>query len=404
MMRLLDFQVGLHADVNDFSATPSAYKRVQLIGGGDSLMPRALTKIDRNDIAALDGRGFVGLFGPLDVADVAPVTEWKGVNNNDGSAVTAAGWLAKLEQGELMSSMMGSLPTATVGAAPTVAAAGHTSTTVTFVGTAPIVGALYLFQTNLGPRIRAVTGVAALVATLSHPYTGTPTASSTIIRACQWEHNSALVNHVHLGVRAETTDVLAEFLGCAPVSWGLSVPTGGKLTSSWGFSPTDVNGFQVPASPATVYVPSGAPIVGINAEMWIGGSSFAVDGIDVSYATGNEPRTTPASRNGRLGGIAAEKRGDFTITATVRNENVLRGGVQRDSGAESLRTLLGDTLGAGALSAERDVLLVIGRAVGAATVIRIANADVTASMAAVGAMVGASITCTATRNASIGLF
>lgn len=404
MMRLLDFQVGLHADVNDFSTSPAAYKRVQLIGGGETLLPPPLMKIGRNEIAALDGRGFVGLYGPLDLVDAAPVTEWKGVNDNTGGAVTASGWLAKLEQGELMTSMMGSLPTATVGAAPTIAASGHTTTTLTFVGTAPVVGGLYLFQTTLGPRIRAVASIAGLVATMAHPYTGTPTASSTIIRACQWEWAPGLVYHTHLGIKAETPDALVEFLGCAPLSLGLSVPTGGKLSATWGFLPTDATGPIAPVSPTTTFPPSGAPIIGINAEVWVGGQSFAADNIAIAYATGNDRRGTPTSKNGRLGGIAAAKGGALTITMSVRNELAARGGVQRDTGNETLRTLLGDTLGAGALSAERDVLVVIGRAVGAATVIRFANADVNLKMAAVGAMVGGSITCTATRNASIGLF
>lgn len=404
MMRLLDFQVGLHADVNDFSVAPVTYRRVQLAGGGESLMPRALTKLDRNDLAALDGRGFVGLYGPLDLADLAPVTEWKGVNGNTGAAVTAAGWLDKIEQGELMSSMMGSLPTATVGAAPTIAASGHTPTTMTFVATAPVVGGLYMFPTSLGNRVRSVLSIVGLVATFDHPYTGTPTTGQPIIRACQWEWNPALPNHVHLGMKAETPDVLAEFLGCAPSSLALSIPTGGKLLATWGFAPTDVDGFKAPQNPTLTYPATGSPIVGINAEMWVGGSSFAVDNLAVSCATGNEPRSTPASKNGRLGGIAAEKRGAFTITASVRNEIAARGGVQRDTGAETLRTLLGDTVGAGNLSLERDVLLVIGRSVGAATVFRFANADVTGAIAPVGSLVGSSITCTATRNASVGLF
>lgn len=402
LTRLLDVQVGLSADVNDFTAKPVALRRIQLIGGGESLMPRRFTEVDRNDIAALDGRGFTHLTGPLDVADVAPVCEFKGVNSNTGAAVTAAGWLDKLEQGELMTSMMGGLPIATTGAAPTVAASGHTATTVVFVGTAPVVGELFLFQTTLGPRIRAVLSVASLTATVA-AYTGTPTNGSTIVRAARWEWAPGLANHVHLGIRAEIPDVMAEFIGCAPVSWALAIPTGGKLQSTFVFSPTDVEGFQAQLSPTTTYPASGAPIVALNSELLIGGEAFVVENLAVNYATGNEPRTTPSSRNGRLGGIAAEKRGAFTITGSIRMEPRGRGGIERNTGTETLRSILGDTAGVGAITAERDVLLTIGRAAGAACAVRFANAALTASVATVGNVAAVSFTATATRAASVGV-
>jgi hypothetical protein len=124
----------------------------------------------------------------------------------------------------------------------------------------------------------------------------------------------------------------------------------------------------------------------------------------LNVATGNEPRTSPSSENGRLGGIAADKRGGFTLTASIRNEPQARGGIERNTGTETLRTILGDVLGAGVVSAERDVLLVIGRAAGNAMAVRLPNAAVSASMAAVGSVAGVSFTATATRNASLGLF
>jgi hypothetical protein len=65
---------------------------------------------------------------------------------------------------------------------------------------------------------------------------------------------------------------------------------------------------------------------------------------------------------------------------------------------------MGDTLGAGAVSAERDVLLVIGRAAGAAMAVRLPNAALSSATAAVGSVAGVNLTFTATRNASLGLF
>lgn len=401
--RLLDFQFGLHGNLNDFTTAPSTYRRIQLVGGGESLMPRELVAIDRNDIAALDGRGFAHINGPLNVDDIAPVTEFKGVNSNTGTAVTATGWLDKMEQGELMTSLFGSLPIATL-LAPTVAASGHTSTTLTFATATPVVGELILFPTNLGPRIRQVSSVAGLIATFERPYTGTPTSAQPIIRAARWEWSPALPNHLHGGCLAESPDVLASFLGCAPVSWALAMPTGGKLMATWGFAPTDVDGFLAPLSPATTYPAAGAPIIALNSELFIGSERFFVDDLTLNYTTGNEPRTTPSSENGRMGGIAAQKRAGFTMTGVIRNELAARGGVQRDTGTETLRTLLGDVAGPGAVAAERDVLLTIGRTAGAAMAVRMPNAQLFTTMAAVGSVVGVAFTATATRSASVGIF
>jgi hypothetical protein len=404
LLRFLDVQCGLHSTVNDFTTMPTLTRRLQLVGGGETLMPRKLQDISRNDIAALDGRGFTQLYGPLDLADVAPVLEWKGVNSNTGAAVAGAAWHDKVEQGELMTSMMGALPVTTTGAAPTVAASGHSTTTLVFVGTAPVVGEMVLFQTSLGPRIRTVVSFVTLTATFDRPYTGTPTASSTIIRACRWDWAPGVANHTHVGFRAELPDVQADFVGCAPVSMALAVPTSGRLTSTFTFSPTDVDGFKATSAPTTTFPAAGNPLVGINAELFIGSESFVVDSLSLNVATGNEPRTSPSSENGRLGGIAADKRGGFTLTASIRNEPQARGGIERNTGTETLRTIMGDVLGAGAVSAERDVLLVIGRAAGAAMAVRLPNAALSAATAAVGSVAGVNLTFTATRNASLGLF
>lgn len=405
LLRFLDVQCGLHANVNDFTTMPTLTRRLQLVGGGETLMPRKLQDISRNDIAALDGRGFTQLYGPLDLADVVPVLEWKGVNSNLGAGVAGAAWHDKVEQGELMTSMMGALPVTTTGAVPTVAASGHSTTTLVFAaGTAPVAGEMILFPTSLGPRIRAVVSVASQTATLDRPYTGTPTSGQNIIRACRWDWAPGIANHTHVGFRAELPDVQADFVGCAPVSMALAVPTSGRLTSTFTFSPTDVDGFKATASPSTTFPAAGNPLVGINAELFIGSEAFVVDSLSLNVTTGNEPRTSPSSKNGRLGGIAAEKRGGFTLTASIRNEPQARGGIERDTGTETLRTIMGNTLGAGAVSAERDVLLVIGRAAGAAMACRLPNAAVSVATAAVGSVAGINVTFTPTRNASLGLF
>lgn len=406
LLRLLDVQVGLHTDANDFTSTPGALRRIQMMGGAESMMARAQTPLSRNDMQSRDGRGFAHLYGPsmLD-PPLAPQTEFKGVNGNTGAAVTASGWLDKMEQGELLVSMLGADFVATSGVAPTVAASGHTSTTlVCAAGTAPVAGEAFLFQTSAGPVLRFVTSVAGQTATLDRAYAGTPTSGSTIIRGAVIPWSPSVTAHRHLYVKAEMPDALNEFFGCAPVSWGLSIPNGGKLQSTWTFAPSSYVGPSAPVSPTPTPATAGAPIVGINTELWIGSERFLFDDLAISYANGNEDRSSPGTPAGRLGGIAAEKRGAFTITGMVRNETRSREGIQRATGTENLTTLLGTASGSGVLSATRDVLLTIGRAAGASMALRMSDADVQGVIATLGAHKAAQVTMTATRNASLAVW
>ena len=404
LMRLMDLQVGLHTDVNDFTSTPGTLRRIQLMGGADSLLARPQMALNRNDMASRDGRGFLDLYGPIGLDPCSPSTEFKGVSANTGAAVTATGWLDKLEQGELLVSMLGADFVATASAAPTVAAAGHTTTTLVCVGTAPVAGQAVLFQTSAGPVVRFVISVATLTATLDRAYSGTPTNASTVIRGAVIPWSPSVVNHRHLYFKAEMPDALVEFFGASPVSWGLTIPNGGKLQSAWVFAPSNVVGPAAPVSPTPTPAAAGTPAVGINTELWIGSERFLVDDLSVAYANGNEDRGSPGTPAGKLGGLAGEKRGAFTISATVRNETRSREGVQRATGTENLTTLLGTASGSGVLSTSRDVLLVVGRAAGAAIALRMPDANVTGAMAQLGTHLSAAVTLTATQTASLAVF
>jgi hypothetical protein len=209
-----------------------------------------------------------------------------------------------------------------------------------------------------------------------------------------------------MGAKVEVVGaMLATFVGLAPVSCALAIPTGGKLLATWAFSPSDVDGFAAPAAPTPTPPTAGTPIVGLNAVVMLGAERYFADSISVSVNTGNEARTTPASENGVAGGVQAEKRGNgVQVSFTIRNESNLRGGVERNTGTETIRTLAGDALGAGALSTSRDVLLVVGRSAGAALALRIPSADLQVAMATVGATQAITVTCTATDSASLGVF
>jgi hypothetical protein len=262
---------------------------------------------------------------------------------------------------------------------------------------------LLLFQTSAGPVIRFVSSVASLTATFPRAYAGTPTTASTVIRGAVIPWSPAVTSHRHLYLKAEMPDSLVEFFGAAPVSWGLTIPNGGKLQSAWAFSPSSITGPSAPVSPTPTPATAGTPIVGVNAEMWIGSERFLVDDLSVSYANGNEVRGSPGTPAGRLGGIASEKRGAFTISASVRNETRSREGIQRATGTENLTTLLGTASGNGVISTSRSVLLTVGRAAGAAMAIEMTDANITGAIATMGNHLAAQITMTATQTARLAV-
>jgi hypothetical protein len=321
LLRQIDVQMGLHADVNDFTTAPSTYRRIQVTGGAESLMPRRLLEISRNDIASLDGRGFVHLYGTLDLANFAPVTEFKGINSNTGAAVAAADWAAKMEQADLLTSVFGSLPVATVSAAPTVNATGHSTTTLTTSGTAPVVDDFLLFQTSAGPVIRQVQSVVGNIATFDRAYSGTPTTGSTIIRAARWRWDPSVRNHIHMGAKVEVVgSMLATFLGLAPVSCAIAVPAGGKLTATWGFSPSDVDGFAAAAAPTPTPPTAGTPIVGLNAVVMIGAERFFADNIAISINTATHDAGQRERRGRRHPGGEARQRAAGDLLHPQRDE------------------------------------------------------------------------------------
>jgi hypothetical protein len=404
LSRLLDVRFGLHS-ANDFLTMPGSLSAVQLVSGGESLMPRANTPIDRNDISAIDGRGFVHLIGPLDLADVSIGMEFKGVNANTGGAV--ADWSAKMEQANLLTSLFGAAGVATVGAAPTIAASGHGSAVLEVVGTTVVNGDFILFPTTTGTQMRqVVSGGTTTTLTLDRAYTGTPTTGATVIRGARWTLAQTLRNHLHGAFRAETGRQMSEFLGCAPVSATIGIPEGGKLTFGSTWSPTSGTMAQAPASPAFAAPTAGSPIVGLNTQLWIGGEQFVVRDASIAIATGNEPRVTSSSPHGRLGGIAGEKRGNgVVITGSLYfGDSSARGEVQRDTGTETLRTMLDAAASGNVESAARDVLLTVGAAAGRSLALRLNDADLVASVAPNGQPVMVSFTATATQNATLAVF
>ena len=405
LLRMLDVQVGLHADAADFLTAPAAYRRLRIVVGGESFLPRGMTPISRNDVAALNGQGFTDQRGPLDLAALAPVLKFRGVNANSGAAVSASGWLDKMEQGEILTSFFGALPVATTGAAPTVAGSGHTTTRLNTATTVPVAGQILMFETSAGLRVRRVASVSNTTeANFTEPYTGTPVTASTVIRAATWLWDPSIRNHTHLGFLAEDQQQQSTFLGCAPDTLAMSMDAGAQLRMTLGMMPTTATGAAAKASPSVTYPASGDPILALNGELFIGAESFLPTGMSLSMSTGNVMRATPSSPHGVLGGIGEEKRGALQLSFTLRaGTSAARGEVQRNSGVETMRTILGITDGPQAISAGRNVFLALGRGVGGALGLSIPTANLAASMATDGGHTVFSCVATATDAASLGV-
>lgn len=405
LARLLDVRFGLHA-ADDYLTLPATLRRVQLVGGGASLMPRNLTPLSRNEISNLDGVGFAHLYGPVDLADITPQMEFKGVNSNTGAAV--ADWAPKMEQADMLTSLFGVAAPATVGAAPTAAASGHTSTTIVVSSTVIENGDIIGFPsggTALEWNVRRVTtGGGTTTLGLDANYNGTPITGATIIRAARWSMQWANRNHLHGGFRVEGANHASDFLGCAPVSMALAFPEGGKVLFDSVWSPTDGGDADAKHNPATTPPTAGSPIVAINSQLFIGAERFIPRDLAFSMSTGNTPRTTPASPNGVLGGVQAEKRGAATLSFNLYfGDSGARGEVRRASGLATLPALLGRSVGAGVVSTTRTIVLQVGGAAGRSMSIHMPAADIVSTVTEAEGMTMVNVVATATNALHLGV-
>jgi hypothetical protein len=383
LLRFLDVRFGLHS-ANDFVTMPGTLGRIQLVGGHEGFVPRAHTELSRNEISSIPGVGYHHLTGPVDLAELAPQIEFKGVDSNTGAAV--ADWSTKMEQANLLTSLFGAAAPASVGAAPAVETTGHSTTVLVATTNVIADGDVLLFQTSAGPRIRqVVSGGGTVTLTFSESYTGTPTTASTIVRAARWSSDFTAWNHLHGGFRAEGNRFSTDFWGCAPVGMQLSFPEGGKVlfTSNW--APTDGGEINSKVNPATTVPTAGYPIVALNAEMYIAGERKIVRDVSFSMQTGNVARTTTSSANGVLGGVAGDKRGNCQLTFSLYVGDTAREEVAVGAGTVPIGYLLNrDNSSSGSwepgmISGSRRVFFKVGSAAGRALAIVIPTADIKAT-------------------------
>ena len=384
--RLLTVRHALHSDSSTFTGTPGTLFPLRCTDDVAGLYPRNRVALARN-LRSQGGRRYTHARGAQDVADITLATEFRGVDSNSGAAVAA--WEAKMEQGLLLQSMFGAVAPATVGVAPTIAAAGHTpaSGIVAFTAAANVQnGAVIAFASTTGiqmGRVESGGGGATTTVTLQHPYTGTPTTAATVFRMAVYTVADSVTHHVHAFLTGEGESWRRDYFGCAPMSMALSLASGQIVGMSSVFSPTswaDV----AEADPAHAEPTAGSPIVADRVRLLIDGVEYFASNLSINYSNATQIRDVDTiGGNGRLGGVCGAGDGkSFTIEGEV-----LIGATSPALTGELtdavMVPLLGSDVNAGAVSTVREVALLVGSDVGAIMYALLPTADFVASTAIV---------------------
>ena len=394
ILRLQTLRYALHTNASTFTGTPGSLFPLQITDDGASFLPRQRTPIER-PLKSLGGRRYPHIRGAQDTADVSVALEMKGVNSNTGAAV--ATWETKLEQGYLLQSLFGTAAPATTGAAPTIAAAGHTPATgvVAFTAAANVQnGAVIAFSTASGLQIGRVEtggGAATTSVTLQHPYSGAPVNASTVYRLAVYDVSDSVTGHIHAFFAAEGEDWRRDYFGCAPMSMNIAVPNTGLVTMSSVFSPTTWSDVAE-ANPAYADPTAGNPLVNDGAIFRLDGVEFLLRNASITYNCATAMRETSSRTNGKLGGVCGTGDGkSFMIegelylgdASTVLPEAIDNGSYT--AGAPQLVSMLGSDVAAGQISTSREVALQVGTEIGGCMYALLPSADFRATMQAGGA-------------------
>ena len=394
ILRLQTLRYALHTNASTFTGTPGSLFPLQITDDGASFLPRQRTPIER-PLKSLGGRRYPHIRGAQDTADVSVALEMKGVNSNTGAAV--ATWETKLEQGYLLQSLFGTAAPATTGAAPTIAAAGHTPATgvVAFTAAANVQnGAVIAFSTASGLQIGRVEsggGASTTSVTLQHPYSGAPVNASTVYRLAVYDVSDSVTGHIHAFFAAEGEDWRRDYFGCAPMSMNVAIPNTGLVTMSSTFSPTTWSDVAE-ANPAYADPTAGNPLVNDGAIFRLDGVEFLLRNASITYNCATAMRETSSRTNGKLGGVCGTGDGkSFMIegelylgdASTVLPEAIDNGSYT--AGAPQLVSMLGSDVAAGQISTSREVALQVGTEIGGCMYALLPSADFRATMQAGGA-------------------
>lgn len=373
--RLHFVKVGINANTNTFGTEPATYFPLLPIGETASLLPRGREPIAVDDRITSDGREQPHLHGPKNTDDVVLPLELTGINSNSGAAVSD--WEAKNEGlGQILASIFGDVADVTTGVAPTVAASGHSTTTLAENATTILADLdMILFETSTGRHARQViSGGGTGVATLDRAYTGTPVNGSTIIRAARYTWVPGRTRHKAIWVDGEDTGQASgprrRYQDCAPKQFSMTVPSSGKVTTSAMFAPNDWDK-PAAANPSFDQPVIGSPIVAGDASLFIGSVEKLFKGLSLTAVVGYAPRESPAGANGFVGGEAADRKTvTFELTLYVGDDNGTIGDVVDGGSTPALADFTGDAANIGAEATTRDIALQLGGRAGAAGYLR----------------------------------
>lgn len=380
--RLQVVRHALHTNNATFTGTPGTLYPLRTTQDA-LLLPRQRTVIER-PLRSSSGRRYPHARGIQDVGDITIPLEFKGVNANTGAAVTD--WEAKQEAGYILQSMFGAVAPATAGAAPTVNTSGHTpaSGIISCLGTSPTAGQVIGFPTDQGfqvGRVASVSGVGPFVATLDHPYNGTPTSSATIIRAAVYTVDDDLTHHIHMFMTGEGENWRRDFFGCAPNSFSIVGGENSLIAFNSVWSPTSYADVAE-ANPTHAEPTAGSPVIADSCNVWFAGLALQAFDFSIEYSNAMTVRRAQTKANGKLGSVAATGDGKmFKVSLSAYIGDATISGEIRDSaGTISLNDILGDAAVAGDLVTTRKLSLQLGAAAGECAYAYLPEADVRASL------------------------
>lgn len=369
--RLTSLTYGINASATTIGTAPAAFATVLPRSSPTSFLPRSRQAIDRA-LYSVDGRRFLRVFGVKDIGELSLPIEMKGVNSNTGAPVGA--WEAKMEQGNLLASIFGAVGIITSGAAPTVTS----GTGATLVVSTNVLADndIILVTTSIGTEARQiVSGGGTTTVTVDRNWVGTPTASSTVIRAGRYSISTSQTVHTPIWFNVEGENWRRRYQDCQPSSMVLNIPNAGLVEADFGFLPNDWDD-QAEANPAFAAPTAGSPIVSGGSAFFIGNTPFMLRNARLTVNIGMVMRETTTGINGVRGGLATDKTNIMLEGELYVGDNGgTIGELVDDSGTPTLDSILGDGLATGAAPSALDLGLQVGTAAGAAMYLRLPAAD-----------------------------
>lgn len=398
--RFNSLKVGINAATSTYGTEPAAFVPLLPTAEISSFYPRAREHISREEVQTVDGRLLPPLLGPKNIDDLTFSTELRGLHSYDGGA--GSDFEGELEVGKPLASFFGDVADAHLSAAPVVAAAGHSSTTLVEDGTTVLANLdIVRFETTTGVHIRqVVSGGGTGTVTFDRAYTGTPTTASTIHRLARYTMVPGRTKHKDCWFDWEDTTFTngprRKYADCAAKQLKINVPESGKVTCDWAFKPNNFTD-EAAASPSFVDPTAGSPIVAGGASFYDAAVLKLFKSLSITLDAGFEERPTAAGPNGIQGGRhVLRKSAMLELELYVGDDDGTVGEVVDDGSGLDLDDIMGDGSTIGTVVTTRDIALQLGTVAGACLYLRAPAAAVTGRVVSSGGYKSVRITLTAT--------